>query len=161
MTSWPLPRLQRGVGNLAAPEHPALEHLPGTGVGVPADEEDGPVGVVVPGDALRAVVLDPQQHEGRVGHAGHLVEQPEPYVRATRADVVADGTVHLDAVADCLAARHPAFVPDHHGGGDDTDDGGPDGHDVLCAQPLHVSHSPSTTVRSPYGSGRKQPTYGK
>ena len=94
-------------------------------------------GVVVAVDAERTVVLDAEQHEGGVGHALHLVEHADTPVGPPGAGVVADRAVHLDAVADPLAARHPALVPDHHGGRHDAEHRGAHGDDVLRAQPVH------------------------
>lgn len=147
-----------GVGRLGdrdAADRPAGEHR-GQTVQFGA-------GVVVVVDALRAVVLDAQQDERRVGHVGSLVEQAEAAVGAARARVVADGVVHLDPIADQLAARHPAFVPDHHAGGDDAEEGRGHGHEVLRAQPLHRGcprrRPDDSIVRSPYGRASAHPVF--
>ncbi|MFB8754574.1 hypothetical protein [Streptomyces nigra] len=105
-------------------------------------------GVVVVGDALRAVVLDAQQHQRRVGHVRY-VEVAEAGVEGA----VAYRAVHLNPVADPFAARYPPVVEEHRDGYEETQDGRADGDDVLEAQPLH-RWSPATPrvqmVTSPY-----------
>ncbi len=90
---------------------------------------DVAAGVVGAGDALRAVVFNAEQDEGRVEH---VVEPAEPYAYlALVTVVVADGSIHLYAIADASAMRHPALIPDRADGHHETEQRGEHSYDVL------------------------------
>ncbi|WP_329394456.1 hypothetical protein OHA45_13315 [Streptomyces lydicus] len=86
------------------------------------DPDDGAAGeldrqrllVVLPDDVLAAVVLEPQQCERRITDLLVLPQQPQLHQAVGVLGIHADRGVHLDAIADPLAARQKPLDGPHH-----------------------------------------------